>query len=357
MKSTLELCHWVYNETLVHRKTAWDREHKSISNFDTHNLLPRWKQEHPELKNVYSQVLQEVQERVDLAFKAFFKRVKRGEKPGYPRFKGKRRYDSFTYPQHGFRLDESKELLKLSKIGDVPIRLHRKIRGMIKRVNINRRATGKWFACFTVDYESNKPPFKDDKIVGIDVGIESFATFSTGEKVENPRFFISEERSLARAQRKLSGQEKGMLCYNKARKVIARIHERMSNKRLDFAHQLSRALVKRFGIIAFEDLNVMRMIKNHHLAKHIADVAWTQFITFTQNKAEEAGSVVVLVKPNNTSQMCSRCGLLIKKELAERTHICHECGLVLDRDHNAAINILRLGIQSLGIKSLEAVSV
>jgi putative transposase len=352
MNQTLELCRFVYNQTLAIRKDAWEQEQKSISNYDTHNLLPSWKAQHLELKTVHSQVLQETQQRVDLAFKAFFRRVKAGEKEvGYPRFKGKGRYDSFTYPQLGFSLKET--TLKLSKIGDVKIKLHRAIEGTVKRLNINRRSSGKWFACFTTEYEPKTQPFKDGAVVGIDVGLTSFATLSNGEKVENPRFFRHDEKALAKAQRKLSAQEKGTPKRAKARKVVSRIHERIGSRRNDFVHQLSRAIVNRFGIVAFEDLNVKGMVQNRYLAKSIGDAAWTQFINATQNKAEEAGSIVVLVNPNNTTQECSRCGQIVKKELKDRKHSC-DCGYVADRDENAAINILRRGLTSVGVKTIEA---
>jgi len=151
MERTLDLCRWTYNETLVYRKNPYESEGKSISKYETHNLLPKWKEDKPELKEVFSQILQNVQERVDLAFKAFFRRIKAGEKPGYPRFKGKGWYDSFTYPQMGFKLDNG--LLKLSKIGNIKIKLHRPIEGKIKRLTVGRTATGKWFACFSVEIE------------------------------------------------------------------------------------------------------------------------------------------------------------------------------------------------------------
>lgn len=345
MEQTLEICRWVYNETLAMRKNAWEQEQRHISYYESKRQIPLWKKEHPELSGVYSQVLQDVSMRVDLAFKAFFRRLKSGEKPGYPRFKGKGRYDSFTYPQYGFKLDGDR--LHLSKIGDVKIVLHRPIEGTIKTLTIRRSATGKWYACFSVEYAPSPAPRKETA-VGIDVGLESFATLSNGEKIENPRFFRTDEKALAKAQRKLSKAEKGTPERKKARKIVAHVHERIANRRLNFAHQTSRQLVNRFGTIVFEDLNITNMQKNHHLAKSIADVAWNMFITITKSKAEEAGSHVILVNPRNTSQMCSRCGMIVAKTLSDRVHSCPHCGLVMDRDQNAAINILRLGLQSQG---------
>jgi putative transposase len=353
MNRTLDLCRWTYNQTLAHRKDSWEKEGKSVSKYETHNLLPDWKSDKPELSEVFSQTLQNVQERVDLALKAFFRRVKAGEKPGYPRFRGRGWYDSFTYPQKGFKLDSGK--LTLSKIGDIKIKLHRQIKGKIKSLTIRRATTGKWFACFSVELEDlPKPPWKDGSIVGIDVGLTSFATLSNGEKIPNPRFFREEESELARVQRKLSKAVKGTPERKAALKVVERVHERIANKRYEFAHQVSRGLVNRFGLIAFEDLNIKNMLQNHCLAKSISDVAWNMLVTVTSYKAANAGSIVVLVDPRNTSKMCSRCGILVEKTLADRVHNCSECGLSTDRDWNAAINILRLGLQSVGIKTVEA---
>jgi len=283
--------------------------------------------------------------RVDLAFKAFFQRVKAGENPGYPRFKERGRYDSFTYKQSGFNLDGDR--LHLSKIGEVRIVLHRPIEGTIKTLTIRWSSTGKWYACFSVEYDPSPAPQKET-VVGIDVGLESFATLSNGEKIENPRFFRTDERVLAKAQRKLSKAQKDTPERKKARKIVAHVHKRIVNRRLNFAHQTSRQLVDRFGTIVFEELNITNMQKNHPLAKSIADVAWNMFISITGSKAEDAGSRVIQVNPRNTSQMCSRCGMIVAKTLSDRVHSCPHCGLVMDRDQNAAINIMRLGLQSQG---------
>jgi putative transposase len=181
--------------------------------------------------------------------------------------------------------------------------------------------------------------------------LESFATLSNGEKIPNPRFFREEEHELARVQRRLSRAPRGTPERRSALKVVQRVHERIANKRYEFAHQVSRELVDRFGLIAFEDLNIKGMVHNHNLAKSISDVAWNMLVTVTSYKAASASSMVVLVDPRNTSKMCSRCGTLVEKSLSDRVHICPQCGLSMDRDWNAAINILRLGLQSVGVGS------
>lgn len=342
---TLELCRWVYNETLATRKNAWEQEHQSWSLYATNKLLTGWKRARPELSRVHSQVLQNVQERVDLAFKAYFRRVKAGgEKPGYPRFKGYGRYDSITFKQSGFALQGKG--VQLSKIGLVKIKQHRAIEGTIKTLSIRREAVGSWYACFSCECEPH-PLVPSEKAVGVDVGLESFATFSNGEKIANPRFFRRDEQELAKVQRKFSKAEKGTPERAKRRKVVAHVYQRMVNRRKDFAHQLSRSMVNAYGLIALEKLNTRGLLQNHYLAKSIADAAWHQLVRFTLYKAEEAGSVCVLVDPNGTSQRCSRCGQVVKKSLAVRVHDCPMCGLKMDRDENAAINILALGLQCL----------
>lgn len=300
---------------------------------------------------VHSQVLQDALKRLDKAFEAFFRRVKAGEKPGYPRFRSRSRYDSFTYPQTGFAIEQGK--LKLSKIGKVKIKLHRPVEGKIKTLSIARMSTGKWYACFSVECEPQPAPFLLSA-VGVDCGLRQFAVLSNGEAIANPRFFRTEEKRLAKAQRKLSGTAKGSLERKKRRKVVARIHERIANSRRDFAHQESRKLVNRFAIIVFENLNIRGMVKNRCLAKSIADVAWNQLVQFATYKAAKAGRCVVQVNPRNTSKMCSRCGEIVEKDLSVRVHACSGCGLILDRDHNAALNILALGLQSISQLRIEA---
>jgi len=344
LQLSLDACRWVYNKTLETRKTAWEDRKESVSLYDTSNLIVRWKEEKPELVNAHSQCLQNAQMRVDLAFKAFFRRVKMGEKPGYPRFRGFDRYDSFTFPQSGFKLIGDR--LKLSKVGSVKVRKHRQIEGIIKTLSI-RRINNKWYACFSCEVQSQPLPVVD-AVVGIDVGLESFATFSTSEKIENPRFFKTDELKLAKAQRRFSKQEKGTLQRKKVKKVVSRIYEKITNRRTDFTHKLSRKIVNNYQIIAFEKLNIKQMQENgfKSIRKSIADVAWNQFIQFTIYKAEDAGRTVVCIDPRNTSKMCSRCGQLVEKKLSDRVHSC-SCGLVIDRDHNASINILALGMKSL----------
>ena len=230
--------------------------------------------------------------------------------------------------------------------------LHRPIAGVIKTLTVRRSSTNKWYVCFSCHIEPI-PQNSSDRVVGIDVGLSNFATLSTGESIKNPRFFCIEQKALAYVQRRLSKEEKGTPKRAKRRKPVSRVYERIRWKREDFAHKLSRRFVNEFGVVVFEDLNIKGMVKNHNLAKSISDTAWNQLIQFTIAKAEEAGRCVKLVDPRNTSKMCSRCGILVEKKLSDRVHRC-TCGLTIDRDLNASFNILRLGLQMIGIQSVEA---
>lgn len=353
LNQTLELCRKVYNDTLALRKDTWEKEQKSVSLYDTNKLLTTWKQDKPELNEVFSQVLQNVQERVDLAFQAFFRRVKTGEKPGYPRFKGFDRYDSFTYKQMGFKLVDGQ--LYLSKIGKVKINLHRPIEGTIKTLTVQRDRVGNWYACFSCEVESKLLP-PSSEVVGIDLGLTTFATFSTGETIERERWLKRDEHDLKRMQRKVSQLAKGSPERKKAIKALNHVHTRIKNRRDNFAHQESRKLVNRFGLIVFEklDIDVMRSNGNPTLNKGIADVAWSQFVNHTSSKAVEAGRGIILVDPKHTTQQCSGCGQIVKKELSQRIHHCPNCGLKIGRDLNAALNILARGLTSLRLSPVEA---
>lgn len=344
----LEQCRRIYNRTVAVRKDAWETKQRSVSRYDTIKMLPEWKRESPALKDVHSQVLQEVCTRVDLAFQHFFRRVKSGEEPGYPRFRGQGWYKSFTYPQSGFALLNS-GCLRLSKIGDVRLKLHRPLEGEVKTLTVKRDMFGNWYACFSVEIEpeSLEP---SPHVVGIDVGLTHFATLSTGDKTENPRFFRSEEKALAKAQRRLSQYEKGTVEFRKHKRVVRHIHQRIVNQRRDFSHKLSRRLVDTFQVIALENLDIKDMQDGNFrgMNKSIGDAAWNQLVQHISYKAEKAGRNVVLVDPCNTTKACSDCGEIVPKRLSDRIHSCLHCGCVLDRDLNAALNILARGLSCMG---------
>jgi len=354
LEKSLELCRWVYNETLAARKNSWEQQGKAIGKYDTHKMLPVWKKDNPELLKVHSHVLQNAQERVDLAFRNFFRQVKKGQKPGYPRFKGLGRYDSIAYTQYGNGVLLHDNILSLSKIGLVKIKLHRPLptNSVIKRVTIKREASA-WHVTLSVEISESNKWRCGHGIVGIDLGCKSFIALSDGTNVENPKFLSKSLRRITKAHRKLSRQPKGTPERLKARKVLGKVYQKVNNQRTDFLHQTSRKLVNKYEVLVFEKLNIPKMVQAkpwHALNRTILDAAWGRFVSLCSYKAEYAGGKIVMVNPQNTSKMCSKCGAIVDKDLSERVHSCPVCGLVMDRDLNASINILRLGQKSLEVK-------
>jgi len=347
LESTLEECRWLYNHLLEKRKNAYEQRGESLTCYGQITTFPILKTERPSLKDVHSQILQNVAVRVDLAYKAFFRRLKaQAKEPGYPRFKGDGRYDSFTFPQSGFSVTHDNRVT-LSKIGAIKMVYHRPMKGKVKTCTIRRTSTGKWYVSFSVECDPLVLSPLDIQ-VGIDVGLKTFASLSTGEEIANPRFFRKEEEALAKVQRAHSKLAKGSPERGRHRKAVARVHERIAFRRDNFTHQESRQIVDRFGVICVEDLHVNRMVHNHCLAKSIADASWSQFFDQLSSKAEEAGRVFIKVDPAYTTQDCSRCRHRQRMSLGERVYHCPCCFLVIDRDLNAALNIKALGLQSVG---------
>lgn len=346
LRQTLAVCRAVYNSLVLWRKHDFEVQGKSPDYYAQKKALPLWKKAHPELCDVYSQVLQDVVKRVDLAFQSFFRRIKIGETAGYPRFKGEGQYDSLTYTQAGGFMVQD-DAVRLSKIGVVKAVVHRGMPEVAKTCTVRVQA-GKWFAFVTYEVEAETLPESAEQ-VGIDVGLQHFAATSDGEFVTNPRFLRRDEKALAKAQRKAdklkhARSKEQKAARRKANKVVSRIHERIRNRRHDFVHQSARKLVNRYGLIAVEALNIHGMVQNHCLAKSIADASWSMFRAVLTSKAERAARVVIAVNPAYTSQTCSDCGHRQPKKLSERVHACSCCGLTLQRDVNAAKNILKIGV-------------
>jgi putative transposase len=260
LNAQLALCCELYNAALQERRDAYRMCGKRISFTQQSAQLPEIKAIRLEYEAIYSQVLQDVLQRVDKAFKAFFSRCQAGQTPGHPRFKSTRRYDSFTYPQSGFGIDEQGKLA-LAKIGHIKLVQHRPFKGVVKTCTISRSATGKWFVCFACDEVSPVVLPASEAQVGIDVGLKTFAYLSDGTSIDNPRFFREEEKALVRAQRQLSRTKIGTPERAGRRKVVARVHERIRQRRENFVQQEARRLVNRFGMIAVEALVVRNMVK------------------------------------------------------------------------------------------------
>jgi len=342
VNQVLDLCRILYNLCLEQRQFVWKNYHKSISGYNQVYELPSLKKFFPQFKEVPSQTLQEVVERVNRAFQNFFRRVEQGKKPGYPRFKSFDRYDSFTLKQAGWKLI-GKEL-QINKIGSFKLFLSRPIEGDIKTVTIRKTSTGRWYVTFSCDNVPSKPLPKTGKSIGVDVGCESFLTTSEGEKVDNPRFYQRTKKLLIKRQKSLSHKKRNFNRRKKTRILVAKAHEKIFNQRRDFHFKIARKLLQAYDTICIENMN---HFKSHRsLNRSMRDVAWFNFFNILLFKAEEAGKEVIKVPARNTSQACSECGKTVLKSLSVRVHKCPHCGLSIDRDINAARNIKRLG-QSL----------
>jgi len=346
LQQTLTTCRMLYNNALEQRISTYKDSQESVTYCDQANALVTNKNDYQ--KQVYSQVLQDTLKRLDTSYGNFFRRVKEKKsgkkiKVGFPRFKPDQRYNSFCYPQSGFRLTNDCRRIKLSKIGDVRLIYSRPVEGKIKTCRVVRDVD-QWFVVLTCEQEQSQVTKSTNPTVGVDVGIKTFAVLSDGECMENPRHFKKSEQQLAKQQRRLSRKVKGSQNRDKQRTKVARVHRKIRRQREDFLHKVSRSLVENYGCIVFENLNIKGMLRNHKLAKHISDCAWRKLIEYTTYKAEEAGVEVRLVNPKNTTQICSGCGEVVPKTLADRIHCCPHCGLEVNRDLNAAINICSVGI-------------
>jgi putative transposase len=353
LEAALCVCRELYNAALQERRDAWRMQRVSVIYYQQKAQLPEIRQLREDCAAIHSQVLQDVVLRLDRTFKAFFRRVKAGQKAGYPRFKGRNRYTSFTYPQWGNGASLVGNTLLLSKIGHLVVRWSRPLEGTPKTVTISKEADG-WYVCFSCAEVPVQPLPLTGEETGIDVGLESFATLADGSQIANPRYYRKAEKALKRAQRRVSRRKKGSQRRRKAVKLLARKQLKVCRQRLDHHHKTALSLVKRYDTIFFEDLQVANMVQNHHLAKSIADAGWSQFCAIRTFKAENAGKRAVVVPPAYTSQICSGCGVLVQKGLSVRWHLCPDCGTSLHRDHNAALNILRAGQTHQGAVPLGA---
>lgn len=344
---------FVYNWALNHRKQAYFQTKKGLTYADTNWVLTKLKKVIPWLKEADSQVLQEKLRDLQKAYDSYFRMVKEGTLPrpkpgqkprkdgmplGYPKFHNKHDAQTIRYPQR-FKVDDGK--VYLPKVGWVKAIFHRPIEGEMKNCTVTKTKSGKYFVSIQCEVEIAEPQLQNGQ-VGIDLGLKDFVVLSTGEKVQAPKYLRKAERRLKIRQRRLSRKQKGSNNRNKARLQVAIQHERVANQRRDFHHKLSHDLVYRFGFIAFENLNVSGMLKNHSLAKSIQDAGWSQFVNFCEYKANWTGGWIE--KRDRffpSSKLCSTCSQvnhLLK--LSDREWVCLGCGTVHDRDGNAAINIL-----------------
>ncbi|HEU5200682.1 MAG TPA: transposase [Ktedonobacterales bacterium] len=369
---TLWRCRELYNAALEERREAWRMRQVSLSYYDQQNQLPAMKELRPEYRDIHTHVLQDVVRRLDKAMHAFFRRVKAGEKPGYPRFQGRTRYHSFTYGEYdnGARLDGG--VLSLSKFGRVAIRLHRPIEGTPKTVTISKEADG-WYACISCAHVPNQPLPLTGQETGIDVGLKSFLALADDTFIENPRYYRTAEKALKRAGRRVCRRKRGSNRRRKAVKLLARKHQKIARQRRDFQHKTALSLVRQYDAIYYEAIQSRNLSARpqpkpdgnggylHNGASQkaglntsILDAGWSQFLTILACKAVYAGKRAEAVPPAYTTQDCSGCGERVPKSLSVRTHVCPSCGLVLDRDTNAALNILRAGQARQGAVAVAA---
>ena len=341
----------LYNTAKQERDDAWKTCHKSISYYDQANQLKAMRADGCLTLANFS-CCQDVLRRVNKTFSAFFARCKRGDKPGFPRYRSARRYDSITFPSYGDGcrlLDTGK--LRIQGAGHIKVNLHRPLEGVVKTVTIKREA-GRWFACFSVE-RGGQPLPTSDRATGIDVGLDSFAVLADGTEIQNPRHYRNAEARLRRCQRKVARRKKGGNRRRKAVRLLQRAHVHVGNQRRDFQHKESRKLVNEYGVIAVEDLNV-KGLASGMLAKSVHDAGWSMFFAMLVYKAESAGRRVIQVDPRGTSQTCV-CGQRVAKTLADRWHDCPVCGLSASRDQVSALVILsraRCGLSGYNVEDV-----
>jgi putative transposase len=346
LRETLERLRELYNAALQHRRDAYSKQCVSISAYSQMRELAGVREARPEYASVHTHLLQDAITRLDRAYRAFFHRVKAGETPGFPRFKGKGRYRTLTFKdavnRNGVRLFVGGKRVKLAGIGNVKIRMHREIQGRIKQASVSLDGDGHWYVAFACDDVPTRSLPATGRSVGIDVGITTFAALSDGTTVDNPRLYESAQRALATAQRRVARRKRGSHRRRKAVSLLARKHARVQRVRLDFHHKTARTIVEHFDSIAVEDLNVKGLARMR-LAKQVHDAGWAQFTTILASKAESAGREFYRVDPRGTSQECSGCHERVPKGLHVRVHSCPHCGLIEDRDVNAAVNVQTRG--------------
>ncbi len=337
-----------YNMCLAERKYAWEVEQRTVGVYDQLALVKHFKVSFRQFRAVHSHILQVATADCDKAFKAFFRRVKAGETPGYPRFKGAAHFHSFGFKEYGngFRVDGRR--LKLSGIGRVAVRWHRALEGTVKTARVMLKANV-WYVCFVCEVPDPAALPTTGHVVGVDVGVQALLTTSDGNKVDNPRWYRNSQRDLRIAQRALQRKPKGSRNRKKALLKVQRRHEHVKAQREDMINKLVHRLIAENDLIAIEDLAIRNMVQNRKLAKSILDAGWGYFKQRLLSKAANAGREVVLVNPAYTSKTCSACGAVFEHlTLADRWVTC-DCGLSLDRDHNAAINILKRTGQDVSV--------
>lgn len=346
LESILTTTRLFYNSLLAERKDAWEERRETVTKAAQLRRVKEHKATNPYAATTHSHILQVVATDLDKGFQSFFRRVKAGEVPGYPRFRGANRWCSFGLKEYGngFSLDGRR--LKVHGVGRIAVRWHRPIEGEIKTVRITKKA-GHWYAAFSCVVPDKKPLPATGKSIGLDVGLTHLLTTSAGEQVSNPRWYRTQRAKLRVIQRRIARRTKGGSNRKKAIRQVQRQHEIIANRRKDYLHKLVYDLVQDYDIIAVEKLAISNMARNRHLALGIMDAGWGLFASHLLFKAACAGRRASAGNPAYTSRTCSGCGDRFSQEirLSVRWVTCQACGLSLDRDHNAARNVLARALQ------------
>lgn len=351
INNCINSCRYVFNWALEQEKNEYETNKKMIGKYGLNKKLTELKQDKIWLYETPNQSLQYSIENLDNAYKHFFRRCKKGETPGYPKFKSRfNPVQSFRFI-NSYHIFWDRNTIKIPKLkSEINAIFDRKVEGKLRTATISRTNTNKYFISILIDdgLEPTKQiEYDETNTIGIDLGIKDFATLSNGEKIDNPHILKNLEIKLAKEQRKLSRKKKGSSNYNKQKIKVARVHEKIANQRSDFQHKLSRKLVNENAAIALEDLKIKNMVKNRHLSKCISDASWGEFKTQLVYKAEWAGKTILKINTfAPSSKTCSICGYkYVDLSLSERNWICPECNTNHDRDINAAINIKNFALK------------
>ncbi len=349
LENYLQVCCGLFNLALEQKTRSWNEKKVSISLYDQQKILTKLRNINPKYRNVPLGFERDALRRVDRAFKSFFRRCRLGQKPGYPRFKKASTYKSIEFLEQHHYVKNNK-IIYISGIGLVRARGQKfLLKGVQKALTILKKASG-WFAQIMVDDLSAKPEKnKIQNSIGLDLGINNFIATSKGELFKGPKFLKKLDKKINRLQKKLNKKLKNSNRRVKITKKLGKVHEIIKLQRRNFCHKLSSSLVKDNDLIILEKLNIHSMIKDGYFNKSINDCGWSIFKEQVKYKAEWAGASLVFVNSKYTSQECPNCSVIAKKSLDERIHSCRNCGCTLDRDHAAAIVILKRGLKVLGL--------
>lgn len=343
LSTTLVLCQRLYNGMLEERRGAYKKAGKTLTAYDQMKSLPEVKAALPEYAGVNAQVLQDVAKRLDKSFKGFFRRVKTGQKAGYPRFRSKDRYDSFTYPQPSqTSVSKDGRTVYLPKIGNVRLKVHRPCEGKLKTLTVKREGT-EWYVVLTCEVPRPDPLPPTGSQVGVDLGVTHLVITSDGEFEDNPRFLRAVQQKLRVAQRSLSRKKRGSNRRKKAKVRVAKLHLKVRRQRESEHHRIAKRLVARHDLIVHENLNIKGLARTR-MAKSVLDAGWASLLEKLHAKAECAGRTVIAVNPEYTSQDCSVCGHREKHPLHVRQFTQVNCRTHHQRDVNAAKNMLSKGL-------------